>query len=75
MILDMKDITNITHRPSGLQHEDVLLSNMIREMEKNTAYPQCFLVWDSEFSRFKASGFRVLGFQGLGLFLGVGIGV
>ena len=38
---------------------------MIREIAINTAYAQCFAVWDSMFSepRFRVSGFRVWDFR------------
>ena len=46
--------SNIMHRPRGLpgKIEDSLSSNMRREMAENTAYTQCFLLSDSEFSGF-----------------------
>ena len=61
--------TKTTHRPRGLpglQHWGFPVIDMRREIAENTAYTQCFLLSDSEFSGFKgfgALGFRVLGFR------------
>ena len=52
-------VSNIKHRPRGCPGcniEDSLSSNMRREIAENTAYTQCFLLSDSEFSVFWGLG-------------------